>query len=194
MLYHLDDFRADYRKMSEKLRDFRLPVWEEFPDLELYMDQMIVLLNRYLTFDEALAEERTITASMINNYVKMRIMPPPVKKKYGRAHLAYLVIICSLKDALGISVIQKIFPPGMEGEVLRDRYNAFVRNQEKSYHYVADNIDLVALPLLQEQERVSERIHDLVMQVGVSASITKALTEHFITQQHGTEEDEKEDP
>ena len=194
MLYHLDDFRADYRKMSEQLRDFRLPVWEEFPDLELYMDQMIVLLNRYLTFDEALAEERTITASMINNYVKMRIMPPPVKKKYGRAHLAYLVIICSLKDALGISVIQKIFPPGMEGEVLRDRYNAFVRNQEKSYHYVADNIDLVALPLLQEQERVSERIHDLVMQVGVSASITKALTEHFITQQHGTEEDEKEDP
>ncbi|MBE6826039.1 MAG: DUF1836 domain-containing protein [Ruminococcus sp.] len=193
MLYHQDDFRADYRKMSEKLRDFRLPVWEEFPDLELYMDQMIVLLNRYLTFDEELAEERTITASMINNYVKMRIMPPPVKKKYGRAHLAYLVIICSLKDALGISVIQKIFPPGMEGEVLRDRYNAFVRNQEKSYHYVADNIDLVALPLLQEQERVSERIHDLVMQVGVSASITKALTEHFITQQHGTEEDEKED-
>ena len=73
MLYHQDDFRADYRKMSEKLRDFRLPVWEEFPDLELYMDQMIVLLNRYLTFDEALAEERTITASMINNYVKMQI-------------------------------------------------------------------------------------------------------------------------
>ncbi len=191
MLYHQEDFRADYRRMSEKLRSFRLPAWEDFPDLELYMDQMILLLNRYLTFDEALAEEKTVTASMINNYVKMRIMPPPVKKKYGRAHLAYLVIICSLKDALGISVIQKIFPPGMEGELLRDRYNAFVRNQEKSYHYVADNIDLVALPLLQEQERVSERIHDLVMQVGVSASITKALTEHFITQQHEAEELEK---
>ena len=59
MLYHQDDFRADYRKMSEKLRDFRLPVWEEFPDLELYMDQMIVLLNRYLTFDEELAKVLT---------------------------------------------------------------------------------------------------------------------------------------
>lgn len=188
MLYNQEDFSAYYHEISGKLRSFRLPTWEEFPDLELYMDQMIVLINRYLAFDET-SEERNVTASMINNYVKMRIMPPPVKKKYGRAHLAYLVIICSLKDALGISVIQKIFPPQMEGTLLQERYNAFVANQIKSYHFVADNIDCVAIPLLQEEERTSERIHDLVMQVGVSASITKTLTEHFSAQQSSTEEE-----
>ncbi len=183
MLYNQENFSLYYNEMSKKLRRFRLPTWEEFPDLELYMDQMIVLINRYLTFDETEPEERQVTASMINNYVKMRIMPSPVKKKYGRTHLAYLVIICSLKDALGTSVIQKIFPPDMEGELLQARYNAFVANQIKAYHFVADNIDSVAIPLLQEQERSSERIHDLVMQVGVSASITKTLTEHFAAQQ-----------
>ena len=102
---------------------------------------MIVLINRYLSIGDG-GEEKTVTASMINNYVKMKVMPPPVKKKYGREHLAYLVVICSLKDALGISAIQKLFPPDLEEDMLRDRYNSFVMNQQKAYHFVADNIDL----------------------------------------------------
>ncbi len=189
MRYNKEHFSSYYHEISSDLRKFCLPEWEDFPDLELYMDQMIVLLNRYLAFGED-GEEKNVTASMINNYVKMRIMPPPVKKKYGRAHLAYLVVICSLKDALGISAIQKIFPSEMEGELLRERYNAFVKNQRKAYHFVADNIDSVAIPLLQEQERISDRIYDLVMQVGVSASITKTLAERFASRQEadGTSE------
>jgi hypothetical protein len=183
MQYDKDGFSHYYDQISSALRSFQLPTWEDFPDLELYMDQMIVLINRYLAFPDGTEEEKCVTASMINNYVKMRLMPPPVKKKYSRAHLAYLVVICSLKDALGMAVIQKIFPTGMGGELLRSRYNSFVANQVKAYHYVADNIDSVAIPLLQEQELTSDRIHDLVMQVGVSASITKNLSERFISQQ-----------
>lgn len=182
MRYDKDNFSSYYHEASASLRKFRLPEWDEFPDLELYMDQMIVLLNRYLAFGDG-EEDKAVTASMINNYVKMRIMPPPVKKKYGRAHLAYLVVICSLKDALGISAIEKMFPPDLEGERLQERYNAFVVNQQKAYHFVADNIDSVALPLLEEQERVSDRIYDLVTQVGVCAGITKTLAERFIAKQ-----------
>ena len=180
MQYDKEAFSEDYGRASDTLRSFALPAWEDLPDLELYMDQMIVLINRYLHPVEVTG--RTVTASMINNYVKMRIMPPPVRKKYSRAHLAYLIVICLLKEALSMSVIAQMFPPGMEGEQLRERYNAFVVNQVKAYHYVADNIDSVAIPLLQEQERISERIHDLVMQVGVSASITKNLAERFAAQ------------
>ena len=69
--------------------------------------------------------------------------------------------------------------------------NAFVANQIKAYHFVADNIDSVAIPLLQEQERTSDRIHDLVMQVGVSANIAKHLAERFAAQQ---EEELQPDP
>ncbi len=182
MRYDKDNFSSYYHEVSSMLRRFQLPKWEDFPDLELYMDQMIVLINRYLAIGDG-GEEKVVTASMINNYVKMRIMPPPVKKKYGKAHLAYLVVICSLKDALGISAIQKMFPPDLEGEMLRIRYNSFVVNQLKAYQFVADNTDSVAIPLLQEQERISDRIYDLVMQVGVCASITKTLAERFISQQ-----------
>ena len=180
MRYHKESFQSYYQEMSSALRGYALPRWEDFPDLEIYMDQMIVLINRYLSFQNS---DKVVTASMINNYVKARLMPPPVRKKYGRAHLAYLVVICSLKDALGMAVIEKMFPPGMEGELLRERYNAFVANQVKAYHFVADNIDSVAIPLLQEENRISDRIHDLVMQVGVSANIAKHLAECFSQQQ-----------
>lgn len=182
MRYNKEDFSSYYHEMSAILRKFQLPTWEEFPDIELYMDQMTLLINRYLAIGDG-AEEKTVTASMINNYVKMRIMPPPVKKKYSRAHLAYLVVICSLKDALGISAIQKMFPPDLEGDMLRDRYDSFVKNQQKAYHFVADEIDSVALPLLEEQAQISDRIYDLVTQVSVCASITKTLAERFIDKQ-----------
>ena len=182
MRYDKENFSSYYHEMSATLRKFRLPTWEEFPDIELYMDQMTLLINRYLAIGDG-GEEKAVTASMINNYVKMRIMPPPVKKKYSREHLAYLVVICSLKDALGISAIQKMFPPELEGDILRERYDSFVMNQQKAYHFLADNIDNVALPLLEEQERVSDRIYDLVTQVSVCASITKTLAERFISKQ-----------
>ncbi len=182
MRYNQETFSTYYGEMSHNLREHRLPRWEEFPDLELYMDQLIVLLNRYLSLSGN-GEDPTVTASMINNYVKMRIMPSPVKKKYGRQHLAYLVIICLLKDALGTAAIQKVFPPGMEEPVLRERYNAFIKNHAKACHFVADNVDRIAIPLLQEKERISDRIYDLVMQTCVSASITKVLAERFIAQQ-----------
>lgn len=182
MRYDKENFSSYYHKVASILQEFQLPKWEDFPEFELYMDQMIILLNNYLAIGDG-GEEKQVTASMINNYVKMRIMPPPVKKKYNRTHLAYLVVICSLKDALGISAIQKMFPPDLEGEMLRLRYNSFVRNQCKAYQFVVQNTDSVAIPLLQEQECISNRIYDLVMQVGVCASITKTLAERFIAQQ-----------
>ena len=179
MRYDKESFSNHYHDISVFLRNFRLPDWEDFPDLELYMDQLLVLLNRYLSYQSG---EKSVTASMINNYVKLRLMPPPVKKKYSRSHLAYLVVICTLKDTLGMAVIQQMFPPDMTGELLRKRYDAFVKNQVKACHFVADNTDSVAIPLLQEEQNISERINDLVMQVAVSATVTKSLTERFVAQ------------
>ena len=88
----------------EELEKFDLPDWESLPQLDLYMDQVILLLNRYLS--PIVGEEKYVTASIINNYVRMKVMPPPVKKRYARMHLAYLIIICTLKQSLSISSIR----------------------------------------------------------------------------------------
>ena len=86
---------------------YRIPRWNELPEIELYMDQVIALMEKYLGvfYDE---ENKTITPSIINNYVKLGLVPPPVKKRYSKIHLAYLLIICILKQVMPINVVMKI--------------------------------------------------------------------------------------
>ena len=68
------------------ITDYHLPDWDSIPDFGLYMDQVIVLLEQYLSFipTPAGAKEHIVTSATINNYVRLKIMPAPVKRKYYR--------------------------------------------------------------------------------------------------------------
>ena len=86
------------RRWETYLNNYRLPAWEQIPDLGLYMEQVIALLRQYLDYlPPELKDEEFITAAAINNYVRTKIMPEPVKKRYYRIHIAYLLVICTLK-------------------------------------------------------------------------------------------------
>ena len=89
-----------YAELCEKLAEHKLPRWNALPDIELYMDQVVAVMEKQLSlYQENYAEDaRLITPSIINNYVKLKIIPAPVKKRYSREHLAYLIIICILKQ------------------------------------------------------------------------------------------------
>ena len=86
--------KLNIQKQLDSFANKRLPYWEDFPDFELYMDQLVNLGNRYLTgFLGA-----PLTPSMINSYVKKGLMSRPVKKKYNATHLAELLVISLLKS------------------------------------------------------------------------------------------------
>lgn len=88
--------------MSEReLTAFRAPAWQDLPDLDLYMDQVIGVLEKHLAV--FFGEEKVLTSTMINNYVKNRLLPPPVNKKYGRRHLARLYQLCVCKSFMQLS-------------------------------------------------------------------------------------------
>ena len=89
------------------LTETKLPDWEELPDLELYMDQVLALIERFLGAYPGMSE-KSLTSSMVNNYVKLGVIPPPVKKRYSREHVARLLVICLLKAVLPIPVIGEI--------------------------------------------------------------------------------------
>ena len=91
------------KNLTEVLNARKIPLWNELPELDLYMDQVIGLMEKYLN---ASKKDKLITPSMINNYVKLGIMPPPQKKKYSKTHIAYLIIICSLKQVMPIPNIK----------------------------------------------------------------------------------------
>lgn len=181
MYYDKEQFRKFYGDWADMIKNYSLPKWSDFPDIELYMDQVIALLNQYLAvFADENEDSKHITPAMINNYVKMKIIPAPKKKKYSKRHLAYLIVLCSLKNILNISVIQKIMPVDLQDDEIEYIYNSFTNNQLKAFSYVLGSIDPVAGPILSNPDENYERINDLVMQTAISANLTKILTEKMI--------------
>lgn len=116
------------RRMAGWLKglETELPEWETLPALELYMDQVIILLSQYLQPFYHSEDEKPITASTINNYVRLKLMPPPVKKKYSRVHMAYLIVICVLKQSLSISSIRQLLPEEPGEDAARRMYTGFL--------------------------------------------------------------------
>ena len=117
---------AELKSICETLAGRTLPRWEALPDLELYMDQVTSLVGRYLNAD------RELTASMVNNSVKHKVMPAPVRKKYTREHLAYLIVICTLKLVLPISTIRQMMADELADRELQSFYDAFCDLFEES--------------------------------------------------------------
>ena len=52
---------------KRKAPAFHCPRWEELPDMDLYMDQVVTLLNEYLKPFHAKDQEKMVTSTMINN-------------------------------------------------------------------------------------------------------------------------------
>ena len=107
------------------LEEYRLPGWEDFPELPLYMDQVIYLLDQYLSPLPREEGQKAVTPAMINNYVKLGIIPRPNKKRYSRAHLAFLVMVCVLKQTISTAEIKKLVPADLGEDALRARYGVF---------------------------------------------------------------------
>ena len=108
-----------------KMVRHKLPYWEEIPEIDLYMDQVIALMDKYLSFHKIDKNTNVVTHSMINNYVKLGIMPAPVKKRYSREHIAYLIIICTLKQALPISDIKTVLEKRIQKTSIAETLNFF---------------------------------------------------------------------
>jgi DNA-binding transcriptional MerR regulator len=123
------------RQISEwctHMLEYRIPRWNELPEIELYMDQVIALMEKYLGvfYDD---ENKTITPSMINNYVKLGLIPAPVKKKYSKIHLAYILIICILKQVIPINAITRMIDHQMSKHTIEEAYDRFCEEQEKAF-------------------------------------------------------------
>lgn len=178
MYIEKDKLNKSFDEWEELLTTYSLPSWDNLPDLDLYMDQVISIIEKYLNiYIKVTGSDNLITPSMINNYVKLSIIPSPNKKKYSRVHLAYLLIICTLKQTLNMATIQKIIPVDLSYEEIRYTYNSFIENQHKAYLYVVENTREVSNPILSFDGENNERINDLVLQVAASANIFKILTD-----------------
>lgn len=89
----------------ELIRELHLPRYHELPAIDLYMDQLLTYIDEQLR-PLVTADEKLLTSSMVNNYVKQRIIPTPVKKRYGQLHLSHLIVICLMKRTFSMNDIR----------------------------------------------------------------------------------------
>ncbi len=84
---------------------------DSIPSIELYMDQVTSFIDGQLAGSKRRDDDKLLTKTMINNYTKNDLLPPPVKKKYSKEHLLSLIFIYYLKNILSISDIHTVLSP-----------------------------------------------------------------------------------
>ncbi len=84
---------------------------EEIPNINLYMDQVTTFMDEQLASTKRYDDDKILTKTMINNYAKNHLLPPPVKKKYSREHVLILIFIYYFKNILSIKDIETVLKP-----------------------------------------------------------------------------------
>ena len=122
----------------DAMSNFHCPRWNELPDIELYMDQVVNIMDRHLN---CFAQEgsKIITSTMINNYVKQKIVKPPKNKKYDRVHLAYLIPVCILKQVIGIPELCDGIALILQHREIPEAYDIFCELLEQALNNVFSN-------------------------------------------------------
>lgn len=175
MNYNTDFVKRKMTKWSKYIVDFDLPDYDRLPSIGLYMDQVITLLSQYLgylPFSEDNSNESFITANAINNYVRLGAMPAPVKKKYYKIHIAYLIIICVLKPSLSISDIKQLIPSDLSEEDLQVKYNRFVSIHKASSVKLIEHLTEIA-----GSPETDDDVIELIITSAVTTSMCKRFTE-----------------
>ena len=112
--------------MPSEMQDFKAVAWEQIPDLGLYMDQVITFIGRIYAPVYGPEVKRYLSAAMINNYVKGKLIPRPAGKKYSREQIALLVMIVALKQVSSMDEIRAMLTL-REGQTVEGLYDAFCR-------------------------------------------------------------------
>jgi len=113
-------------RIGQSVADFRLPRYNEIPNVGLYLEQATKYVGEYL---EPLGEY-TLTPSMISNYVKKGLIANPVKKQYSRDHIAYLFFIAMAKSVLSLDALTGFIKLQQQTYTLPKAYDYFAEQFE----------------------------------------------------------------
>lgn len=171
--------------IHDTLNDHDLEVCE-IPDIDLYMDQIISLINLSLEGNKRDPEDKLVTKTMINNYTKEGLLPPAKGKKYTMEHMLRLMIVLSMKNALSLGDIKVVMQNLSETDnysvdSLKDSYTSYLLLKQQIRESVGNAIcnlidaehldstqkeDLLLLLLgftsmADEMKRVAEKMIDI---------------------------------
>ncbi|MDD6212581.1 MAG: DUF1836 domain-containing protein [Clostridiales bacterium] len=189
------EFSQELDKLLEKYKSLSYIRPSMLPDIDLYMDQVTTFMDDRLKNQCRYPEDKILTKTMINNYTKNRLLPPPEKKKYCQDHLVLLIYIYYLKNMLSINDIATLLKPmtehywktddgltmksiyrdiiSMEKEMFRN-FSSDIQNKSEMASQAFTNEDLT------EEERNYLQNFALVTMLGFDVYLKKQMMETII--------------
>lgn len=130
---------------------------DDFPEIDLYMDQVIQLFESKLNYTKRNEDDKILTKTMINNYAKGNLLMKIKNKKYTKEHMILIGLIYNLKGALSLTDIKTMFDPIIESfskdedYPLYDIYESFL----KIYDSNLENFDI-------SSTNISNHVNELI--------------------------------
>lgn len=126
---------------------FHIPRWEELPNINLFLEQVVTLINDSLTpyifvSSDNKDENELLTKTMINNYVKHGIIEAPIKKQYTKSQVAKLFAICVLKQVYSMQDIKKLITMALKSDI-QISYNKFCNLFEEALYCAYNKTDFI---------------------------------------------------
>ena len=163
-VFAIREINREIIELKEKLGQSRPAKWDDFPDIELYMDQVLTYMERqYID-----TENDILTSAMVNNYVKSGVLPRANGKKYDKEHLAYLTATSMLKQVITVSDMEILLKEKIKntGTGIEDFYSYYCRTLDRELSATADvfpsDVGLEILPTIALELAVSSYAQKMV--------------------------------
>jgi len=168
------DQAENFRTWLELAKQFELPLWEDLPELDLYMDQIMIYFRTQFAYLNEEEIKRWMSPAMINNYVKKHLLTRPNNKKYNKEQLSGLMQIAALKTILSIEDIGHMFTAMASIAAPQSRHDDFAKTLAGS---VQNEISS-----LQERLQGMDAAASLMLarQLALEAAIKKILSERLL--------------
>lgn len=129
------------QRIGQSVAAFRLPRYNEIPNVGLYLEQATKYVCEYL----APLGEFSLTPSMISNYVKKGLIANPVKKQYGREQIAYLFFIAVAKSVLSLDALTGFIKVQQRTYTLPKAYDYFCDEFENLLQFTFELKDTIEM-------------------------------------------------
>lgn len=180
----MSNFNETLEQLISEIKEINVIEIEKIPNIDLYMDQVTTFMENNLNYFKRSKDDKILTKTMINNYTKAKIFPPPVKKKYTKNHIMLLIIIYHLKSILSINDINRLLKP-ITDELKVNEYSKTLETIYKNFVILQNNNKKNISSKLIEESIPFET--DNIESLENKMEIKLILTVLFLTIQSNTE-------
>ena len=127
------------KELLQEVEKFNI---NDIPNIDLYMDQVTTYLGDKFKVTKRHEDDKLMTKTMINNYVKSHLLPSPEKKKYSKDHIMALIMIYFFKNIISINDVTKLLTP---------LFDSYFHNEELSLESIINSfLDYIKTCNLQD--------------------------------------------